>query len=445
MEWDDLPVRVASEEMPWPVDGDRPPRAGVSAFGLSGTNAHVIVEGHGAADEPAAWAPGAAMPVPTGAGSPVDGDPLGDRPMRVLPLSAKSDEALRELARRYLRWCDERLPAGGDAPSQWLADMAWTAGVGRRHFGTRAGLAFQDVESLRAGLQALAEGGATHQAAEGGSPKIAFAYAGGGQFAGMGRDLYRQEPAVRAVLDRCDALVAEQRSGSLLDVMFGSAGDIDDAAWGALSTLALQCALTALWDSVGVRPNVVLGDGLGEIAAGQAAGVFGLEEALQLVAARDMESSPIDVQLSPPTLELVAGKTGRIAVADEVLEGAYWQRRSRAAAATDRSVATLAELGVGAVIEIGPQPMLTPNLAALWPKNSASAPPAVLPGGIRSGAMDGDGAFARAVAAAYEAGLAISYSGLFAGESRSRVALPGYPFQRRRHWIGAPGRDAGPS
>ena len=105
----------------------------------------------------------------------------------------------------------------------------------------------------------------------------------------MGLDLYEREPVARAVLDRCDALLRSERGGSLLDVMFGRAGseaDLDEPKWKQPAIYALECALAALWSSIGIRPDVVLGHSLGEIAAAQAAGVFDLEDGLQFAAAR---------------------------------------------------------------------------------------------------------------------------------------------------------------
>ena len=119
-------------------------------------------------------------------------------------------------------------------------------------------------------------------------------------------------------------------------------------------------------------------------------------------------------------------------------DGAYWHRQAREQAAFDRCVETLAELGVQVVVEIGPDAVLAPMVPPAWPESAEGTPaPAVLSSLTRH--RPGDDAFARAVAAAYEAGLAVSFAGLFAGEARRRVALPGYPFQRRSHWIKTPG------
>jgi len=106
----------------------------------------------------------------------------------------------------------------------------------------------------------------------------------------------------------------------------------------------------------------------------------------------------------------------------------------RAVPALDRSVGTLANLGVEVLVEIGPQPVLGPKLTELWP---GTAPAILASQHAEASAKD---SFVAAVAGAYEAGLAIEFKGLFAGEVRARISLPRYPFQRRRHWISAPRR-----
>ena len=223
------------------------------------------------------------------------------RVRRMLALSARSDAALRGLATRYLAWLDgdEQSGPAGDASGMdaLLADMAWTAGVGRSRFEHRAGVVFGGVEELRGGLERLAaEGGR----GAGGATRVAFLFTGqGSQWAGMGRELYRREPVVRAVLERCEREMVSLRGESLLDVMFGvegAAGNVDDTTWTQPALYALGCALSALWESVGVRPVAVLGHSVGELAAAHVAGVFGLEEGLRLASVRGelMGSLPSD-------------------------------------------------------------------------------------------------------------------------------------------------------
>ncbi|MYF24779.1 MAG: SDR family NAD(P)-dependent oxidoreductase [Nitrospira sp. SB0678_bin_10] len=450
LEWDRLPVRVTSEATDWPVHPDRPPFAAVSAFGISGTNAHVVVEGNGTGDgvgsrhQPA----GGAQPVAVDLPEPVKDLPLakeglGARKTRFLPLSGKSDGALRELASRYLSWLDEHALSSGDDTDPLLADMAWTAGVGRSHFNHRAGVVFRDAASLREGLRKLETGRQTEPRAP---AKVAFAYTGqAGQWAGMGHALYESEPVVRAVLDRCDSVLREAQDDSLLDVLFGQApGDPNDAARIQPAIYALECALTALWASIGIRPSVVVGHNLGELAAAQAAWMFGLEDGLRFAAARgaligglpevgaqtaaldDLQATLDGIAIAPPSLTLVSSMTGKVVEPGKTLDPAYWRCQASEPTATDRCAETVVDLGVETIVQIGPR--TTPASAA----DNGEAPVVLscLPG-----------TFVEAVAGAYEAGLPVSFAGLFAGEARRRIALPGYPFQRRRYWIATQNRQ----
>ena len=552
IDWKHLPLRVTTEATDWPLVPGRRPLAGVSSFGFSGTNSHVVVEGyavpHGArAHGATSWPSGPASPVSVSLPEPLadlrpSAQALRPRAARVLPLSGKSQGALRDLAGRYLEWLGERseaLSPGDGNTEPRLADLAWTAGVGRSHFSHRAGVVFRDAGSLHDALRALAEAG------DGAGPRpaapVAFAYTGqASQWVGMGRELYEREPAVRTVLDRCEALLREERGGSLLDVMFGrtaSAPSLDDPKWKQPAIYALECALTALWSSIGIRPQVVFGHSLGEIAAAQAAGVFGLEEGLRFAAARgaligalpgagamaavfapasrvaaaldehnascggmgiciaadngaqqvvsgpareidslleglesqdvrvarlrkspayhsamvepaldDLEAALSGVSFAPPSITFVSNLTGRVVAAGETLDAAYWRRQAREPVAFRACVETLADLGVGTIVELGPHAVLGPMACLAWPQSArgTDGAPVTLsslrrPSDTAPAPAGGD-AFVEAVGQAYEAGLPIAFEGLFAGEARRRIANPGYPFQRRRHWIDPPKR-----
>ena len=233
LDWDRLPLKVTSSMMDLPQRDGRARLAGVNSFGISGTNAHLVVEEHTIPDEVLHGRNRfAGPPRPVGVSLPAtDGSPLPpeqvhpQRDARLLPLSGKSPGALRQLAEQYLSWLDEHaeeVAAHGTAAVPLLSDMAWTAGVGRSHFDHRRGVVFRDAGSLRKGLGALIEEG------EGSRPrsprKVAFAYTGqGSQWAGMGLALHDREPVARAVLDRCEDVFRAERGASLLDVMFGRA------------------------------------------------------------------------------------------------------------------------------------------------------------------------------------------------------------------------------
>jgi amino acid adenylation domain-containing protein len=510
-----LPLTVTTQatRLPQAADTGRPARIGVSSFGFSGTNAHVIVEGY-----------------PT---EPPASSVASTRRHRVLALSAKSPSALSALCGRCAEWLSAAMSAAPD-PSALLADAAYTAAVGRSHFGARAGIAFAGPEDLAGQLATLARAGEPSlrsgrvgEAATGlrpesaSAPRIAFLFTGqGSQWAGMGRELYATEPVFRAVLDRCEKELREVRGASLLDVLFGAegaAGTIDDTAWTQPGLYALQAGLVALWASLGVRPVAVLGHSVGEIAAAHAAGVLGLEAGLRLAALRGalmgrlpaggamaavfappdrvaamlagqgglslaaangahqvvagpaaavealasrlggdgvrverlrtshafhsalmepmlaaLEAAVAGLEIEAPGLTLISNVTGRAVAATERLDATYWRRHAREAVQFARGVAALSTAGIDLTIEIGPHGVLGPMAALAWP---GTAPSFVA--SLRRN-VPSDAAFADAVAAAYAAGAPLAFAGLFAGEARAKVELPGYPFERQRHWFEAP-------
>jgi len=266
------PVQVPTATTDWPeIDGRR--LAGVSSFGFSGTNAHVILE--------AAPAPSLAAP-PAG--------PL--RPAHVLALSARDDAALLDLARRHearLLQFDESIEA---------ADLCFSAATGRSHFSHRVALVGTSLDELQAGLAGFLAGSDDPAIARGqvegaARPQVAFLFTGqGGQYAGMGRDLYDSAPVFRAAMDACDAAarphLAHLNRG-LLDVIFtpaGSGSPINETVWAQPVNFAIEVSLAALWRSWGIEPVALLGHSLGEYAAACVSGLLSLEDGIKLVIAR---------------------------------------------------------------------------------------------------------------------------------------------------------------
>ncbi len=527
MDWERIPLEVTAEARPWPSHPDRPARAGVSSFGFSGTNAHIILETYRpegdreTAPLPVAWTDAisgisAAEDLAALAGQ------VQPRQHRLLPLSGKSEAALKDLAGRYLAWLDAKRAVD-------LGDLAYTAGAGRSHFAARAGLVFADAEELREKLAALSSGAPADGLVTGAAnrpPKLAFLFTGqGSQYLGMGKALYESEPLVRAVLDRCDAVIREARGKSLLKVMFeGGGASLDNTAWTQPALYALEVALVELYRSVGIEPAVVIGHSVGEYAAAYAAGVFTLEEGLRLIAARGslmgalpdggsmaaifaeadrveavlaevnrgatpaveiasdngrhqvvsgpgalveavverftgeevrceplqtshaFHSALLDPMLAeleaaagklaprPPQVPLISNVTGQPLGPKDVMDGTYWRRHARAPVRFADSIAALAEAGVDALVEVGPHPVLTAMALLAWPADSAA--PATAASLKRDGAADAQ--LQAAFAALYAAGAPLSFAALHAGERRQRLALPTYPFQRKRYWIAPP-------
>jgi len=267
------PFFVNSTVIPWKPEGPR--RAGVSSFGLGGTNAHVVVE-----EAPVSQVAGEA------------------RTWQLFPISARSGEALGAASANLARWMDTN-------PESGAADVAWTLQAGRKAFPVRRILVARD---LREASRRLAVGESFTGLASGCRPAFFILPGQGVQRAGMGGQLYREEPAFRERIDRCSEALRSRLGIDLHAVLAG--GDqaerlVNCSEVGHPALFALEYALAGLWMDWGVRPAAMLGYSLGEWVAACLAGVFSPEDALGLLAERGrlMDGVPEGAMLSVPLLE----------------------------------------------------------------------------------------------------------------------------------------------
>ncbi|MEU3062638.1 type I polyketide synthase [Streptomyces subrutilus] len=292
VDWSAGRVALLTEAVDWPRT-ERPRRAGVSSFGIGGTNAHVLLEEAPREDRPedrdTAPAAPAAPPVPPAPVAPADGG--GPGVPVPFPLSARSGPALRAQARRL----SDHLAATPDAAP---VDIGYSLATTRSAFEHRAVVVARDREDLLASLRALAEGGrrtGVHTGAARERGPLALLFTGqGSQRLHMGRELYGQRalhPAFAQSFDASCALLDPLLPTPLRDVVFAGA----DTEAGALlrttryaqpALFALETALLRLLEAWGVRPDLVAGHSVGEVAAAHAAGVLSLADACTLVAAR---------------------------------------------------------------------------------------------------------------------------------------------------------------
>jgi acyl transferase domain-containing protein/acyl-CoA synthetase (AMP-forming)/AMP-acid ligase II/acyl carrier protein len=492
MRWDELPVEIPLRSVPWPR-GESARIAGVSSFGFSGTNAHVVL-----GEAPVS------PPAPDGV----------ERPLHLFTLSTRSEESLATLASRHAL----HLRAHPELP---VADAAFTANTGRAHFNHRLAVMTADTDTLCERLTASA-GVAQGQAAS--RPRIAFLFTGqGAQYTGMGSGLFETQPTFRRALERCQELLRPHLDIPLLEVIYPQPGNdspLDQTLYTQPALFSLQYALVELWRSWGIEPDAVLGHSVGEIAAACTAGVLRLEDALRFVAQRarliqqlpgngimatvfDSEESlqPLAEGVSVaavngPTHTVISGKRTAVEAVCATLQArgvlvrqlqvshafhsplmepilddierlastvphhparlrwisaltadtadlsagsaghaAHWRRHLREPVRFSRAVEVLRDNAGEIFVEIGPSPTLLALGRRCLPEGTGLWLPS-----LRRGRDDWQ-QILETLAELYVHGRDVDWNGFDRDYHRRRVALPTYPFERQRHWL-EPSLDA---
>jgi acyl transferase domain-containing protein len=272
--WAQFPVAIATELTPWTI-AQKSRLAGISSFGMSGTNAHLIVEEAPADSLGISSQPTLLHPV--------------ERPFHILTISAKSKAALKALVQRY----QAVLPQLAESD---LGNVCFTANIGRSHFAYRMAVVSDTLPDLCQQLHRIDEPDEEQRLSyTSRKPKIAFLFTGqGSQFIAMGHQLYETHATVRHTLDHCDALLRPYLETPLLEVLYARHSThataqstlLDQTAYTQPALFALEYALAQLWRSWGVEPDVVMGHSVGEYVAACIAGVFSLEDGLKLMAKR---------------------------------------------------------------------------------------------------------------------------------------------------------------
>ncbi|MDJ1172317.1 polyketide synthase [Roseofilum sp. BLCC_M154] len=269
IDFENSPFYVNTEFKDWEVLAGKPRRAAVSSLGFSGTNAHLVIEE---------------------APSEVKSQNVVERPIHLFTLSAKTEKALEELVSRYQNYLETH-------PHLELADICYTASTGRTHFNHRLGAIASDPKELSEKLLAWKTQeqpvGVFSGQQNRKSPKIAFLFTGqGSQYANMGRKLYEQAPVFRQTLEKCNQILKPYLDVPLLEIIDPldtqkSTSDVlNQTAYTQPALFAIEYALFKLWESWGIKPDVVMGHSVGEYVAATVAGVFSLEDGLKLIAMR---------------------------------------------------------------------------------------------------------------------------------------------------------------
>jgi acyl transferase domain-containing protein/NADPH:quinone reductase-like Zn-dependent oxidoreductase len=483
IDWGGLRVEIPLQWKPWPR-GERPRVAGVSAFGFSGTNAHVILE---------------EAPLQSRAARIVE------RPLHLLALSGRNEAALADLGQGYA----EVLAAGRED----LADICHTANAGRAHFECRLTAVGQTAEEMEANLLAALPG---KRVRERDGVRPVFLFSGQGtQYLGMGRELYGTQPVFREALEACASALQGELESALLEVLWGSdERRLEQTVNAQPALFAVGYALARLWQSWGIQPAAVLGHSVGEYVAACIAGVYSLEDGLRLIAARGrlmqsvgglggmmaarcseaqaqealegleslvslgavngpssvvvsgyvegleeverrLQSAGVavqrlkvshgfhspqmreieepfarvaaTVQFGAPQLEVISSWKGQAVRGGELGDPGYWRKQVGAPVRFASGMEALRQYRV--FVEVGPGT----TLLKLGQQNLWEAERLWL-GSIRSGRGEWE-QMLDSLGQLYVAGAEVNWSSFDAPYGRSKVTLPTYPFQRQRYWV----------
>ncbi len=482
VDWSAGTVQLLTEARPWPETG-RPRRAAVSAFGVSGTNAHTIIE---------------QAPEPVGA------SPRQPSPLRPLPLivSGRDEVSLRAQAARLREFIAAR-------PELDVVDLGFSLATGRAAFKQRAALIVRDREEALAGVAALAAGEPAAGLVRGtakAAGRVGFLFTGqGSQRVGMGAELYDAFAVFAAAFDAVCAELDLLLGLSLKEVVFGG-GLIDETALAQPALFALEVALFRLVESWGVRPDFLMGHSVGELAAAHVAGVLSLADAAVLVAARGrlmqalpgggamvaVEASEAEVlalltagvgiaAVNGPSSVVISGvaeavdgvvaklagrRTKRLTVSHAfhsplmdvmleefrgVAEGVtfnspcvpivstlgsdadvcspeYWVRHVRDTVRFSDAVRTLEREGVRTFLELGPDGTLCALGQECVSEDAVFAP-------VLRGDRPEAETFTSALARLHVCGVRLDWSAFLVETGARRVDLPTYAFQRERYWL----------
>lgn len=269
--WQGYPIKIPSQTIPWSHNGEVR-IAGVSSFGFSGTNAHVIVE-----QAPAANIPEIKL----------------QRLSHLLTISAHNETALKELARRFHTHLESHPEIG---------DICHSAAMGRSPLAERLVIVADTLPELQQKLTTFADEKTIdnltfyQRFAGEKQPKIVFLFTGQGAcYAGMGHQLYQTQPTFRKYIDKCGNILANYLEHPLQDILFGDRTDLlNQTAYAQPAIFALEYSVAMLWQSWGITPSLVIGHSVGEYVAACIAKVFSLEAGLELIVKRGqlMQTAP---------------------------------------------------------------------------------------------------------------------------------------------------------
>ncbi len=486
------PFRVNTERSSWSAIG-MPRRAGVSAFGVGGTNAHVIIEQ-----------------------APNRAHVHALKPAHLLTLSARSDAALD-------RACDNLATFLSDRSTIDLANAAWTLQIGRKAFDCRTTIVASDVNEAVSALREKASARRPRSRRQE-NAAVDFLFPGqGAQRVNMAREIYDAEPAFREDVDRCAEILHPHLGADLRKFIYPNKGDLakateqlTDTAIAQPAIFVIELALARLLLSWGIKPRAMLGHSVGEFVAACLAGVFSLEDALALVATRgklmheipnggmlsvrlpepdlrgrlddqldiaainspslcvvagdfnalknlqnELEGEGIicralvtshafhsammdpviepftaavaKLQRSAPKIPYLSGVTGTWITAEQAVDPTYWGRHLRQAVQFSPAISLLRSAPTAVLLEVGPG-----NVLGTLARQHVAASDDQIVSSTLADQSAGKGDFASLLAALgsmWRTGVEPNWAAVHRGERLQRISLPTYPFERKRYWL----------
>jgi acyl transferase domain-containing protein len=413
--WNDLPLQVPTQPTAWQASG-KPRIAGINSFGFSGTNAHLVIE-----EAPIQSPKTTAF----------------ERPVHLFTLSAKTEEALGELTQRYVQYLTQK-------PNLKLADICFSANTGRSHFPYRLAVVAASTTEL---LTQLTAWGTNQQPLPSTPvttpPKIAFFLPGLElNSPEIGYQLYQTQPLFRQALEECNQILQSSLEVPLLEVLYSPQNSdllSKETLYHFAAVFSLQYALFQLWKSWGIEPAVIMGCDVGEYVAACVAGVFSLEDALQLIVSRSRLTDAISkadnnshfsrkadqqicesIHYSLPQIPLVSRLTGQL-ISTEIATVDYWCNHLQSTVDSKNSFNTLKQQNCDVILQLGwgqNLPEIDENLlSSLHPDKPDWQP------------------LMQSLKTLYLQGAKINWEGFERNYQHQHLQLPTYPWQRQRYWV----------
>jgi len=482
------PFFVNAQLRDWETTDNKPRCAGVSSFGIGGTNAHVIL-----------------------AEAPAISSSSSSRALQLITLSAKTNTALEASTANLTTWLSNQKELS-------LADVAYTLNKGRQSFAYRKTFVCTDVNHAVQQLPNLPGYLATEKARG-----VVFLFPGqGSQYLGMTHELYQTEVVFKEYLDQCAAILKPCLGQNLLDLLFGDDSvKLKQTVMTQPALFAVEYALAKLWMAFGIQPKAMLGHSIGEYVAACLAGVFSLEDALRLVVIRGqliqslpggamlavplseadvqqwltpqlslaavngdkrcvisgtsldietlqqklqtqgIESRPLhtshafhshmmdpilttfatkvgEITLHPPVLPYLSNLTGTWIKSEQAIDPNYWVSHLRNTVRFADNLKILFQQEADVFLEVGPRQTLS-SLARQHPLYSQRFTVlASLPKQYDYQNSAETSQILLSLGQLWANNVAVNWDAFYAGEKRHRLPLPTYPFERKKYWIDAP-------